>query len=167
MLIYHPAFDAYHCVFRMLVLIESIPELEVDKARLLDFYQVFPSAISEIRLPSGFSNGRRLAKVLTNDYRNPLNPKAVFRDMAQIQYAALRSIAALGIVDVKSYELGVLQRSEEREIPTALKDNIKNYLSKKSELIDFLLNELSAIPLRGVNGLKHRSELLEHRYDLP
>jgi hypothetical protein len=166
MLIYHPAFDAYHCVFRMLALIESIPELEVDKARLLDFYQVFPSAISDIRLPSG-SNGRRLAKALTNAYRNPLNPKAAFRDMAQIQHAALRSIAALGIVDVKSYEQGILQRADERDIPSTLKDNIENYILEHAELIDFLTNELSTIPLRGVNGLKHRSELLEHRYDLP
>lgn len=166
MLIYHPAFDAYHCVFRMLALLESIPELEVDKARLLDFYQVFPSAISDIRLPSG-SNGRRLAKALTNAYRNPLNPKSAFRDMAQIQYAALRSIAALGIVDVKSYEQGVLQRANENDIPATLKNNIKNYILEKAELIDFLTKELATIPLRGVNGLKHRSELLEHRYDLP
>lgn len=32
MLIYHPAYDAYHCLFRMIALIDHVNEIEVDKA---------------------------------------------------------------------------------------------------------------------------------------
>lgn len=167
MLIYHPAFDAYHCVFRMLALIEASPLIEVDRARLLDFYLAFPSAIADIRLPSTLSHGRRLAKSLANVYRDPLNPKAVFRDMAQIQHAALRSIVALGLVDVKLYEQGVLKRNSAVILPSDLRRCLEKYLEASPAVLGFLLKDLATIPLRGLNGLKHRTELLEYRYDIP
>ncbi|HGA8765958.1 TPA: ABC-three component system middle component 5, partial [Salmonella enterica subsp. enterica serovar Virchow] len=47
MLIYHPAYDAYHCLFRMIALIDHVNEIEVDKARILDFYLIFPALVSE------------------------------------------------------------------------------------------------------------------------
>lgn len=166
MLIYHPAFDAYHCVFRMLALIESSTTLEIDRARLLDFYLAFPSAIGDIRLPTTLSHGRRLGKDLGNIYRNPLDSKAVFRDMSQIQNAALRSIAALGLIDVSCYEKGILKRVPSESIPAVLMRKLKEYFDARLEILEFLLKDLAPIPLRGVDGLKHRTMLLEYRYDL-
>ncbi|MEE4716908.1 ABC-three component system middle component 5 [Pseudomonas alliivorans] len=167
MLIYHPAFDAYHCVFRMMALMGSIPDLEVDKARLLDFYLAFPSAISDIRLPSTLAHGRRLAKSLSNTYRDPLNPKAAFRDMSQIQLAALRNIAALGLIDLNGFEQGVVKRIDSVAIPESLGENLSSYLAAQAEVLKFLSNDLAQIPLRGLDGLKHRTALLEYRYDTP
>lgn len=48
MLIYHPAYDAYHCVFRMLLIAERVSGIEVEKARILDFYLVFPGMVKKI-----------------------------------------------------------------------------------------------------------------------
>jgi len=45
MLIYHPAFDAYHCVYRMTMLTQKVKELEYSKLRILDFYLCFPAEI--------------------------------------------------------------------------------------------------------------------------
>ncbi|MGN2411806.1 ABC-three component system middle component 5 [Pseudomonas syringae] len=167
MLIYHPAFDAYHCVFRMMALMGLIPDLEVDKARLLDFYLAFPSAINDIRLPSTLGHGRRLAKSLSNTYRDPLNPKAAFRDMSQIQLAALRNIAALGLIDLNGFEQGVVKRINSVAIPESLGENLSSYLTAQAEVLKFLSNDLAQIPLRGLDGLKHRTALLEYRYDTP
>lgn len=167
MLIYHPAFDAYHCVFRMMALMSVIPELEVDKARLLDFYLAFPSAIKEIRLPSGLAHGRRLAKNLSNTYRDPLNPKAAFRDMSQIQLAALRNIAALGVIDLGCFEQGIVKQIESIAIPEELGISLSSYIATQTEILNFLSNDLARIPLRGLDGLKHRTALLEYRYDTP
>ena len=89
MLIYHPAFDAYHCVFRMLALIDSLPDIEIDMLRLCDFYLVFPSEIERIRLPAELSHGRKIAKSSSSIYRDPINAKQAFRDMSEIQLAAL------------------------------------------------------------------------------
>ena len=166
MLIYHPAFDAYHCVFRMLALINALPETELDMLRLCDFYLVFPSAIKNIRLPAELSHGRKIAKASASIYRDPINAKQSFRDMSQIQLAALRNIAASGIIDIEYYERGII-RKRDTTIPDVIYQKIELYLDAHSEVATFLIDELSKLPLLGLNGLKHRTELLEYRYDTP
>lgn len=167
MLIYHPAFDAYHCVFRMLVLIDSLPEVELDMLRLCDFYLIFPSEISSIRLPTGLSHGRKIAKASANIYRDPINAKHVLRDMYEIQLSALQNIAASGLIEIDYYKRGIIRKNEAAEIPELIAHQIKIYLDTHTDLIGFVVDFLSKIPLRGINGLKHRSELLEYRYDTP
>lgn len=41
MLIYHPAFDAYHATLRMLALLAFEMDFDVEKARILDFIWPF------------------------------------------------------------------------------------------------------------------------------
>lgn len=46
MITYNPAFDLYHCIFRMIHIIQRLDDnecLEVDKIRIWDFYILFPS----------------------------------------------------------------------------------------------------------------------------
>ncbi|WP_103893993.1 ABC-three component system middle component 5 [Pseudomonas sp. NFACC36] len=167
MLIYHPAFDAYHCVFRMLLLIDSLPETEIDMLRLCDFYLVFPSEIERIRLPSTLSHGRKIAKSLSNVYRNPINAMQAFRDMAEIQLSALRSIAASGLIDIDCYEHGVVRKRSTTKLPEHIESKISAFFETNREITEFILNFLSKHPLRGLNGLKHRTGLLEYRYDTP
>jgi len=167
MLIYHPAFDAYHCVFRMLLMIESLPETEIDMLRLCDFYLVFPSEIERIRLPASLSHGRKIAKSLSNVYRNPINASQVFREMSEIQLSALRSIAASGLIDVDCYERGIIRKLNTKKIPEDIVSKILNYLQKNLELTEFIFDSLSKLPLRGLDGLKHRTGLLEYKYDIP
>ncbi|PVZ59230.1 hypothetical protein C9422_09765 [Pseudomonas sp. B1(2018)] len=164
MLIYHPAFDAYHCVFRMLAVIQVVPSLEVEKARLLDFYLMFPSAMKDIRLPASLSHGRKIAKSVSNVYHDPLNPQVAFRDMAQIQSSALRSIAASGLINLQQFEKGMIERMD-TALPASLLEKVSAFLSGQQTVVDFVLKELASLPLRGLNGLKHRTELLEYRYD--
>ena len=47
MLVYHPAFDMHHCVFRMVRLLNRLPvgSCQVERMRILDFYLLFPSLI--------------------------------------------------------------------------------------------------------------------------
>ena len=90
MLIYHPAYDAYHCLFRMIALINNIDTIEIEKARILDFYLTFPSLVEKIRMPQNHSHIKKIAKKYFNDYRNPINSASVFQDMHQIQISAIR-----------------------------------------------------------------------------
>lgn len=163
MLIYHPAYDAYHCVFRMLVLIKAIPNMELEKARILDFYLLFPSAIESIRLPHSLSHGRKIGSNLANKYRDPINVAATFRELRHIQEAALKCIAASGIISVSCYEKGVVAR-ESFIVPDTLSRHLDGFVAKEQSA-NFILQELSAVPLKGADGLKHRTGLLEHRYD--
>lgn len=165
MLIYHPAYDAYHCIFRMLAVIKVIPSLEVDKARLLDFYLLFPSAMSKIRLPQPLFRARQIAKTAANIYRDPINPSATFRELHHIQEAALKCIAASGIIDIDKYAAGIVVRTE-LAIPESLAKQLDVFVENQAESARFVLNELSTIPLKGINGLKDRTELMEYRYDV-
>ena len=167
MLIYHPAFDAYHCVFRMLALIDSLPDIEIDMLRLCDFYLVFPSEIERIRLPAELSHGRKIAKSSSSIYRDPINAKQAFRDMSEIQLAALRNIAASGLIDIDYYERGVIHKNSSKKASEHVISRINNYFKGHSELANFIVKSFSKFPLRGVNGLKHRTGLLEYRYDTP
>ncbi|MFM0553914.1 hypothetical protein P0D69_23475 [Paraburkholderia sediminicola] len=164
MLIYHPAYDAYHCVFRMLLIAESVTNTEIEKARLLDFYLVFPGMVREVRLPDTLKTLRSQAKAAANVYRDPVSGLSTFRDMRHIQEAALKSIAASGLIDIKRYEHGFVTRTE-MPVALTLKEKLDAFVAANGPVVEGILTCLSQIPLRGPNGLKHRSELMEHRYD--
>jgi len=164
MLIYHPAFDAYHCVFRFISLIEACTQLEVEKACILDFYLVFPASIASIRLPQELTSIRSTARRLENPYHDPFNAKRVFKDMRGIQEEALRCLAAANFIDADRFEGGVMHRTQ-RIISEDLKNTTTEFIRRGGETRQFVLQHLSKINLSGPDGLKARTGLLEFRYD--
>ncbi|WP_256081428.1 ABC-three component system middle component 5 [Massilia sp. YIM B04103] len=164
MLIYHPGYDAYHCIFRLLAVIDHVQDLEIDKARILEFFLLYPSAVAQIKIPQGMTAIRKEAKLLSNQYHDPINIKTTFRDMRFIQDAALKCIAAASLIDLDRFELGYITRTEV-PIPESLNLYINSFIRQHENISQFVLEELSAMPLFGQNGLKHRTELMEYRYD--
>lgn len=165
MLIYHPVYDAYHCIFRMLAISESIAQVEVDKARLLDFYLLFPSAMASMRLPANLTEARKVAKSAANVYHDPVSPLTTFREIRYLQEASLKCIAASGLVDRELFESGYITRTNQK-IPADLHRKVKEFLDARQDVTDAVLKGIATIPLLGVDGLKHRSELMEYRYDV-
>lgn len=165
MLIYHPTFDAYHCMFRMLAIANSVIQVEIDKARLLDFYLLFPSTVASIRLPASSRDARKLAKSMANVYHDPVNPATTFREMRYIQEASLKCIAASGLIDGELFEAGFLSRTNVK-MPMKLHQKVEEFLTGRQPVADIVLNELAAIPLFGNDGLKHRTGLMEYKYDV-
>lgn len=164
MLIYHPAMDAYHCVFRLLLILRKIDRVEIDKAKILDFYILFPSAILSARLPESMRSKRKSLGKYKNRYRDPISPTTSFREICQIQEAAIQCIAASGLVNMNELSCGFLVRSEVC-LSTELTQSIDDYISENIDLADVVLNDLFSIPLLGADGLKHRTSLMEYRYD--
>lgn len=164
MLIYHPAYDAYHCLFRMIVLINNIDTIEIEKARILDFYLTFPSLVEKIRMPQNHSHIKKIAKKYFNDYRNPINSITVFQDMHQIQISAIRCLAATGLIELAYLDDGLIKRTD-KKIPEGLLLPIMDFLDTKKDIYNFIVHELSKLHLTGKDGLKDRTSLLEYRYD--
>jgi hypothetical protein len=164
MLIYHPAFDAYHCVYRMTMLTQKVKELEYSKLRILDFYLCFPAEIAKIELPRDLQKIRGAAKVATNKFRGPVSSLRTFHDLEQIQNSATRLLAASDVFDSKKLEEGIISRTS-RALPTVFSKTTSDPSNQASTLIDFVLTQLSALPLQGNGGLKQRSGLMEYRYD--
>ncbi|HEL5028464.1 TPA: hypothetical protein UOA81_003698 [Stenotrophomonas maltophilia] len=164
MLIYHPAMDAYHCVFRILLILRRLDRIEVDKARILDFYILFPSAILSARLPESLRGRRKFLAAYKNPYRDPISPTTSFHEISRIQEAAINCIAGSGLVEISSLNNGLLVRSQ-APLSSDLLQSMDDYLAKNLELAEVILDELSSIPLLGTDGLKHRTSLMEYRYD--
>lgn len=164
MLIYHPAFDAYHCVFRMLLLTNSLKKIEYSKLRILDFYLCFPAEIEKINLPRAMQSVRRVAKDASNKFRGPVSALRTFRDLEQIQNAAVRLLAASEVFDSTMLEEGIISRSNSA-LPEELERSISTMQSQPNKLTAFVLAELSTLELQGVGGLKQRTGLMEYRYD--
>jgi hypothetical protein len=161
MLVYHPAFDSYHCLFRSISILEACQEAEVERLRILDFCLSFPAIVKEFRLPRGRSVVKRTALTASNPYRDPISARTVFANLAAIQTAAFSCLAATGLVSLSS---GTFTRT-----PNALPDSIRqrclNIQATEDVFFGTLLFQLKELPLLGPDGLKARSGLMEYRYD--
>jgi hypothetical protein len=163
---YHPALDPYHAAFRMLRLIRELElgKTEIDTLRILDFYLVFPALIARMRLPRQLMKSRRTLEQRANHYHFSGDPRIVFHRMEAGQRAALRRLAATGIIQRTGLEEGMVLRTP-KELPHTLMELMETRSARDCDLIDCLKLIAGRIPLKGSNGLKARSGLLEYRYD--
>ena len=164
MLIYHPAFDAYHCVFRLLLITERLRSIELTKLRIVDFFYCFPAELNNVSLPAEHSGARALAKLAKNPYHGPVSVKRTFRDMEHLQHAAARFLAASQIFKHDLFEAGTIERTSVA-LPEKLLTAVSNVEADQDELHRYVLTNFSDIPLLGEKGLKHRTGLMEYRYD--
>jgi hypothetical protein len=164
MLVYHPAFDAYHCVFRLLAIVEKQASIEIDRLRILDFLLCFPAVVASFRLPQAAMRLRKPAKVADNPYRTPLNPKTSFDTLAASYDGALACLAAANFIVPASLRAGLVVRTSSL-LPDALSQQCANLRVREQLFFEQILPALRDVPLRGPEGLKARSGLLEHRYD--
>lgn len=165
MLIYHSAYDAYHCIFRTLVILEKLKVVEVVKLRILDFYFCFPAELKRIRLPRGHNEAKKIAAELANIYHGPVSAIQTFRDMEHIQLAAFRTLAASHLIDAAEFQSGLVRRSE-LALPQYLNEKVAEALGQNNRLTSYVVEKLADLPLLGVDGLKHRTGLLDYKYDI-
>ena len=165
MLLYHPLYDAYNCVFRMLQLLEAHPSrvYQIDQLRIMDFYMVFPSLINQIRFPRSGLKYKKQFKAVTS-YEDKSSPKVLLLRAEPYQMLAFKYLQGLGLVDEKSMENGIVKRTS-KALPEDLENTITNKAIAMKERIDFLVEVLAELELSGENGLKARTDLMEYRYD--
>lgn len=165
MLIYHPAYDAYHCIFRALLITDVINVIEVSKLRILDFYYCFPAELQKVRLPKGHAEVKKLAQKAKNIYHGPVSAIQTFREMEHIQLAAFRTLAASRLIDAAELESGLFRRTE-TALPESLRSSLNEAAEEHKSLMQYMTEKFVEIPLLGENGLKHRTGLMEYRYDI-
>jgi hypothetical protein len=165
MLVYHPAFDLSHGLFRMLRLLEANPErrMKWDTFRILDLYYLFPHLLEAARLPRTMTKRKRDFGKLGSKYTRVPTPRMFIQQLRGIHESIARSLAAKGFIEPSKFDEGLLVRTE-REIPAELVRMFAD-AAEDAALVDMLAIELAAIPLTGSDGLKDRTGLLEHRYD--
>jgi hypothetical protein len=163
-LVYHPAFDAYNALLRIIRILLAAPVgLDVPALRILDFYLLFPEALSDARMtPQLRSTVRRLAAKPRFPYDKVPASKALFERMAAPHEAARQTLVSKGFVVAETGRM-VLQPSS---TPVELLDLAREQNQNEEDLMSTLTAFGEGFPTNGPNGLKDRSGLLEFRYDV-
>jgi hypothetical protein len=166
MLSYHPALDPEHAALRTLRLsLHALPsDMETDRAKLLAYYMVFPESLAELRLPPQLGKWKRRYSPLINHYYSSAPHSIAFARTGGSFDSAIRLLVAKGVYDRSAVAVGRLTLVTSR-VSESLHEIATRLDSEESELLRFLVVGLRDIPLHGPDGLKHRSGLLEHRYD--
>ncbi|MDC4998225.1 hypothetical protein OHW19_16765 [Acinetobacter baumannii] len=167
MLIYHPAFDASHCSYRIVKLFNRLEEyqyIEEDRIKIIDFYTVFPKQIKYIKFPKSI-NSRYIRKEIDkiNDtYRPCKSPFLMAKKMSFIQEKVLQVLVINEFLDKRGGTNEYKKGSKFNQLalsPSILEEYIQ------PEVENLILNFLLSHPLNGTDGLKSRSALMEFRYD--
>ena len=171
MITYNPAFDLYHCIFRMIHIIQRLDDndcLEVDKIRIWDFYVLFPSKTYTIMIRRNEEDLKSWRKQYINKTKNPYeyngNTRKLFDRLRPYHMAALSSLVSYGIID-KEHFLN-------KEIMISNRALLNEFIEKTGALSRTESNTLSfmslfskSMSMLGIYGLKSRTNLMESKYD--
>lgn len=166
-LAFESAFDPFHATFRILRQLKfgAMRPVHVTRAKILDVYVAEPMRCTEIRLgPSLAKSARQAAKVQPPFYGKRPSTPALFERMSPMQDAAIQTLVFQGILNPDAFRERQLTLGAVK-VPDALELRIKELNERQSSLMNFLVNDLDAIVLDGVKGLKDRTGLGEFRYD--
>lgn len=168
MLMYHPAFDANHCLYRIVSILYATTDQQISwpLLRLLDFYYLFPSQLKNIKpWPSEIRNLKARVLKIPEQFEDLTNPARTFFELESFQKTATLELIAKGVISKSSFDKGIMEL-EPDSLPsayTALLDT-DNFL--KSEAFEVITKGLPRTKFNGSNGLKFRSGLMEYIYDL-
>lgn len=167
MLVYHPAFDLYHCAFRMLLILNHIKTKEVDLEKMLiwDYYVTFPYKVNEIQFTRDTLIYKKIFKsIKANPYDLVSDDKIVFARMRNFQIAALKNLASCGLIDVEALSSGTVRRTA-LAIPKSIVEQFTLVSVSIKNVITLVESPFSELPLYGYKGFKDRTKLIDFRYD--
>ena len=166
---YEPAFDPAHAMFRALRLRESVLQGErvaKELFRILDYYLLFPDRLKNARLRP---EHRRIKGIAERQRRQaPYGPRpddqTLLQRMEPFTDVAVEHLAENGFLDRDALENGWISTTAST-LPLSLAERIRALNEADAELLDALRVLATEYPFDGGDGLKHRTGLLEHRYD--
>jgi len=161
MILYQPIFDAYHCSFRLLVLLTKLNNsiIEEERLKIYDFLMLYPSFLYKVKLPQAFTSIRKSIKV--NDYNSINSEKVVFARLNNMQNISLNALASTSLIDKAQLQDGLVVRTN-LSLPQEILDRIANQSLERIVIINFLRDNMNKLSLK---ELKERTKLIEYRYD--
>lgn len=166
MALYHPMEDVNHCFFRMLLLARHLEQAtDIETFRLMDFYCLFPSALSNISLPRGFKKYKKIFNEIPSQFEPIPNKPALFEKLRHIQNNALGCLVSLGFFDRSRFLAGVILLSDQ-PVPENLSTKMLLAPITGEKWFKFLTQDMPHIPAEGTGGWKARTNLSEFRYDV-
>src|ERR1035438_118358 len=136
MLLYHPAFDIYHGIFRMVRLLHQLPTsaVDIERIRILDFYLLFPAETQHFTFPSEMRSYRKQLPPADNPYEQINDPKRIFFRLEPYQMCALRSLVAHQFIEAESFAGGKVLRTK-KPLPDSLEKAVKRANERSDSLV--------------------------------
>lgn len=166
MLTYHPIHDPSHCTFRLLCLMSDIKQDEVswDFLKILDFYVLFPHLIASMKFSKEILEFRPMLKQVPQPYESLPSPARLMFELGEIQEQTIKSMIAKGIAEKDSFVSGKI-KIRFAVLPKMIRELIAAENFRQEDWYQFLTETLVQLPLKGPNGIKDRTGLMEYRYD--
>lgn len=165
MLIYSPAYDIHHCIYRAIFILKKLElndTIEIDRLKIIDFYLVFPSLITEIKFTRNYAGLKKPFNNFITKYRKVTNKFVTFQTMKPLQDQAIDYLCLKGYI---SYANGgkVSPTPLIRSLNIPIRENYFKGIDIVTEekLFDFFFET----EFYGANGLKARTNLMEFKYD--
>lgn len=171
MIVYQPAFDLYHTVYRMIKLLahfERNEYVEIERLRIWDYYLLFPNKMDEIKLKREEKDVKQLIRnyILKKDnpYEQIVNDRKMFEKIKPYQMSAIKCLASYNIINKDYLTLNRITAISS-DIFDKYSEDLKQLNAQEKNAIGLLTSHFYLMPLTGDYGLKHRSNLLESKYD--
>lgn len=171
MITYNPAFDLYHCIYRMLHILGRLVQgesIDVDKVRIWDFYLLFPQKVYGIHMRRDDSEYLNLRKIYIQKSNNPYeysgDNRKLFERLKPYQMTALSSLVSYGVIDREQFLNKKLVICDNLKFQKLITD-LEPLDTKEANVLSFMSLFTKEMSLSGENGLKQRTELMEFRYD--
>jgi hypothetical protein len=168
-LTFQPAFDVFHTMFRYLRIRDALDETVVhrDQLRIADFYLAFFFRAESIRLKPKDQSIKKIARRIgpPSSYQRQPDDGLLFARMGPIQHASLRSLVHYGYFALAETGTSFVAKTK-LSAPGDLQERIAQANDINHEVIDAIVRLIRDYPLTGRDGLKSRTALMEHRYDV-
>lgn len=168
MLMYHPAFDANHCLYRIVSILHATADRQISwpLLRMLDFYYLFPSQLKNIKpWPSEIRKLKAQVTKVPEQFEDLTNPARTFFELEPFQKTATLELIAKGVISKSSFDKGIMEL-EPDSLPSAYTALLDTDVFLKSDAFEIITKGLPKTKFNGSNGLKFRSGLMEYIYDL-
>ena len=168
MLMYHPAFDANHCLYRIVSILHASGDAPISwpLLRMLDFYYLFPSQLKNIKpWPSEIRKMKAQALKIPDQFENLTSPSRTFFELETFQKTAALELISKGVLSKSSFDKGIMEL-EPDSLPSAYTDLLGTDHFLKSDAFEVITKGLTSVAFSGANGLKYRTGLMEYVYDI-
>ena len=163
MIIYHPFKDANHCLYRIISLLyKNSKEINEAQINFMDFYYLFPSQLKRINgWPRSNSKLAADIKNIDDTYETIENPRRVFFELSIIRRNTLAHLYSKEIISISESKLIL----NEEKVPQELLNKLQDDTFRKGFEYSIITKEIPKLKIKGKNGLKAKTNLMEYRYD--
>lgn len=159
--VWYASRDPYHCIFRMIRLLAAKDgPLLLEQLRILDMFLMFPSLLYRMKLTAELREklkGLAIKTEAENFVRLP-STASVWQDLQIYQLTALKQLAGLGLLNRDA----LVERNatlDSRLAPATLLEHAIEQNTAAPTLMEFLVDDLGALPMVGADGLVRRAGL--------